>query len=227
MEMKKLVLRTHSQSQNKVTSGIGRLHSNRRGATAVEFAVASVVLFLLVFGTIEFIRIGMVRHAIDNASYEAARRVIVLGASASEAEESAEVVLRRNGIENATITVSPNPITESTTRVSVQVDAPMDGNEWGPNLYGRGMELSSTTTLHTERPPLMIAKSLPPAPVTLPPPPTGGPDPITNPITNPITIPIPLPPPSISPPSTSQPQTPPAPRPPSPPKPPKPPKPKR
>jgi len=138
--------------------------SKRHGATTVEFAFASAILFLLIFAAIEFTRISMVRHAVDSASYEAARHVVVPGANVSEAEDIANEILQRMSIQGATITVTPNPILESSTEVQVTVDVPMDGNGWGVDVFGKNIELASTTTLHTERSPLALAPKPPKPP---------------------------------------------------------------
>jgi Flp pilus assembly protein TadG len=45
----------------------------RRGATVVEFALVAPVMFLLIFGVIEFGRLMMVQQAMTNAAREACR----------------------------------------------------------------------------------------------------------------------------------------------------------
>ncbi len=40
----------------------------RRGATLVEFALVVPILFLLFFAAVEFARVAMIRHTVDNAS---------------------------------------------------------------------------------------------------------------------------------------------------------------
>jgi len=117
-------------------------HSNRRGATAVEFAMVLPVLLLFVWSAIEFSRLAMVRHMADNASYEAARWVIVPGATEQEAIDRAEAVLATLGISNSTVTITPAPILENTPSVTVKVDVPFDGNHWLLPLFGNDSSLT-------------------------------------------------------------------------------------
>ena len=55
----------------------------RRAAAVVEFAVVAPVLFLLVFGMIEFGRMVMVQQVLTNASREGARVGILDGSTTS------------------------------------------------------------------------------------------------------------------------------------------------
>lgn len=197
-------------------------HRARTGAVAVEFAIVSSILFILVFGLIEFTRIGAIRHSVDNASYEAARHVIVPGATAEEAKDIAREFLGKLAITNPTIIISPDPIGEGTSEVTVDISVPLQGNTWGISNFSSGMVLSSQTTLITERPPIVLAQAL--AKKTAPPTPQPTPNPPgTNP--NPKPGPTPSPAPTPTPPPSSRPPSPPSP--PSPPAPPKPPTPRR
>ncbi len=49
----------------------------RPGAYAVEFAVVAVILFLFIFGIIEYSRLIMIRQVMDNAVREGARYSVV------------------------------------------------------------------------------------------------------------------------------------------------------
>lgn len=166
------------------------LRGARRGATAVEFALVLPVLFLFAVGIVEFSRVSMLRHVVDNASYEACRAVIVPGANVTEAEAAAGEILQRFGIRDATITVSPNPIGEETAAVTVLVEAPALTNGWGLDRFTGGVKLASTTTLLTERSPTVQATAVPEPP---PPPITPTPTPLPTPNPNP-TQPQPQPP---------------------------------
>src|SRR5436189_188275 len=109
-----------------------RTRAARRGVTIVEFALVFPVFLTLLIGLIEFVRLSNLRHAADNAAYEAARNVIVPGAKASEAIAQANDLLVRGGIRGATIRVTPSVITESTASVTVDVSVPLSGNSWLP-----------------------------------------------------------------------------------------------
>jgi Flp pilus assembly protein TadG len=58
---------------------VRRRGAARRGAAVVEFAVLAPLLFLLIFGMIEYGRMVMVQQLITNASREGARVAILDG----------------------------------------------------------------------------------------------------------------------------------------------------
>lgn len=123
----------------------------RRGATLVEFAIAAPVVFLLFFAGYEFSRVEMVRHSLDIAAYEGARRGIVSGATSGDVESRVRDMLASVSIENATIQVSPAAINNSTPEVTVDLTVPMDENGWVfPRFLGRGFTLQATSTLARE-----------------------------------------------------------------------------
>ena len=62
---------------------------NRTGATAVEFAIVTPILFLFVLGLIEWGRFEMVRQVTSSAAFNAAREGTLLGSSVADAERVA------------------------------------------------------------------------------------------------------------------------------------------
>jgi Flp pilus assembly protein TadG len=133
-----------------------RLHSNRRrdartGAVVVEFAIAAPIFFLFMLLAFEFGWLNVMRHTADNAAYEAARTAIVPGATAAEALAKATSILNVVGARNATINITPNNITNSTTAVTVAVDLPMSSNGLITPRFTGNTVLHSVSTLRTER----------------------------------------------------------------------------
>lgn len=128
-----------------------RLSSNRRGVSAVEFALVAPVFFLIIFGGIEFYRVSTLRQLAENVSYESARRVIVPGANVTEANQLATNLLNAMNIRGATVVVTPNPILETTGRITVRVTIPASANRWGWSFFSRDVQIISETTLLTER----------------------------------------------------------------------------
>lgn len=112
--------------------------NRRRGAAAVEFAFAISTLLLVVAASIEFVRLNMMEHCVDHASYLAARKGIVIGAKSSEVKNIAHDHLALFGVTGATVTVSPDPITDDAEIVEVNVVAPISGNSWISPLYFNG-----------------------------------------------------------------------------------------
>jgi hypothetical protein len=167
-----------------------------RGAYTVEFAVVLPLVFLLFLGGIEFARMHLVRHVVDNAAYEAARHVIVPGATVNEAVAKANQILASINAVDADIQITPNPITEDTKSVSVKVTLPCTENMLSLCNFSSGLNIVSETKLFTERNLLQkVDAVLPPPP---PPPPVVDPP-----------LPPPQPPPEVDPPSPPPPPPPP------------------
>ena len=137
----------------------------RRGVASVEFAVAAPILFLLVFAGIEFCQVNVVRHTTLNAAYEATRAVIVPGANAEEARQTAIRLLNAAGIKNAVITFDPELIDEETTFVTTRISVPVSESGWGLGFVCGNTTIEVDTTLRTERAPIIQANALPTAPL--------------------------------------------------------------
>ena len=140
----------------------------RLGATAVEFAIASIVLFLVVFGTIEVTRVSMLRHTADHAAYLAARDAIISGATTADVKLAAQEHLASVGVKSASVVISPDPIVESTSSILVRVEFPAVNNSLVLPQFITG-DIVGTCELLTERSPAQMATALPEPP---PPPPT-------------------------------------------------------
>jgi Flp pilus assembly protein TadG len=124
---------------------------DRKGATIVEFAIVAPVFLLIILALFEFCWINVVRHTADNAAYEAARTVMVPGATAQEGRDEATRILRAVGAKQATVSVEPATIRTDTTQVTVRVDIPMDANALLLPRFTQGLQLRSQSTLRTER----------------------------------------------------------------------------
>ena len=164
-----------------------------RGAYTVEFAVVLPLVFLLFLGGIEFARMHLVRHVVDNAAYEAARHVIVPGATADEAIAQANKILASVNAVGAQVQITPNPITEETKSVSVKVILPCSENMLSLSNFSSGLNIVSETKLFTERNLLQKVDAVLPPPPPPPPPPDPPVDP--NPDPDPPVFDPPQPPP--------------------------------
>lgn len=125
--------------------------SSRRGSTTVEFALTAPILFLLVFGAVEFSRANILRHTAVIAATEAARSGIVPGATAEECLEKAHNELAIVGIRSATVEIDPSEITSATDEVSVSVEVPLNSSN-GFILPGflNGKKVEKSVTLKRE-----------------------------------------------------------------------------
>lgn len=98
----------------------------RRGVTAVEMALTLPILFLLVFGAIEFSRAHMLQHTTEIAATEAARQAIVPGATADDCRNTCMAELGVLGIVDAEVDVDPSVILDDTSQVTVTVNIPVN-----------------------------------------------------------------------------------------------------
>jgi Flp pilus assembly protein TadG len=123
----------------------------RRGATAVEFALTAPVFFLFLLAAFEFGWLNVIRHTADNAAYEAARTAMVPGATAAEARAKANGLLNIVGARGARVTVTPPNISADTKEVTVAIDIPMNRNGLIVPRFSKKTTLRSSSTLRTER----------------------------------------------------------------------------
>lgn len=126
-------------------------NSRRRGATLLEFAITVPLLFFFLFALLEFSRANLIRHSIQLAAYEGARKAIVPGATAGTARTAAFQILNAVGVINADVTVSPAVITPLTPEVTVTIEVSLDDNVWVVPKFVRGKRLTNSVTLSRER----------------------------------------------------------------------------
>ncbi len=105
------------------------------------------ILFILFFGAVEFARVAMVRHTVDNAVYEAARVAIIPGATQSEAIAEARRLLNSVGIQAPSITITPSVLAKDTPQVTVQITVPMNANSYVPPQYFAGRSITRQLTM--------------------------------------------------------------------------------
>ena len=122
----------------------------RRGAVAVEFALVLTLAFLFFFAAFEFCRVAMIRHTVDNAVYEGARRGIIPGGDAAAVATTARRILSTMGVRDATVTVLPSTITRTTDQVTVSVRVPLDSNSFVPSNFFRGKEIDRSLSMRRE-----------------------------------------------------------------------------
>ena len=151
----------------------------RKGSHCVEFAIVLPIMLLLFLSGIEFARINLLRHLAENASYEAARHVIVPGSTVEEAKAKANAILSVMGVTGASLTVSPDPMLETTGTVSVKVTFPAEKNLWMVPMFSKNLIFQSETTLLTERTAMQQVRAI--NEITSGSDPTLAPVPLSNP----------------------------------------------
>ena len=135
-------------------------NSHRRGAVAVEFAFAFLVLITLVFAAFEFFRINMLKHSVEHASYLAARKGIILGASSADVINAANEHLATLEVVGSSVTLNPSNIVDETQLIEVKIDVPYSGNSWISPIYFNG-SISARTRMLSERSAADMLKALP------------------------------------------------------------------
>ena len=125
----------------------------RRGVAVVEFAIVAPLMFLLVFGIIEFGRALMVQQVLTNASREGARRAILESTTAAEVTTLVNDYLTNTSVSGATISVSPASLSSVGLGdpVTVTVSVPYNQVSWIPPWFLGGQTLSATTMMHADR----------------------------------------------------------------------------
>ena len=83
-----------------------RRRRNRRGATAIEFAMVAPAFLIVIVVCVEFSRMCIMRNIAQNACYEAARFVMTEGATVADGIQRANEILSRVGGVDAQITIN-------------------------------------------------------------------------------------------------------------------------
>lgn len=117
----------------------------------VEFSLVVPVFLMILFAGFEFSRICLVRNAAHNAAYQAARRVMVPGATVADAQAEATRLLSIFGVNSFTLTVNPSPITLAADRVTVSINIPASQCGWITPRFTNSLTIRAGSTLRAER----------------------------------------------------------------------------
>lgn len=117
----------------------------------VEFSLVVPVFLMILFAGFEFSRICLVRNAAHNAAYQAARRVMVPGATVADAQAEATRLLSIFGVNSFTLTVNPSPITLAADRVTVSINIPASQCGWITPRFTNSLTIRAGSTLIAER----------------------------------------------------------------------------
>jgi Flp pilus assembly protein TadG len=115
-----------------------RRRPRRRAAHILEFAVVSIVFFVIVLGIIEACRMLMVCRMLSDASFRACRTVVIEGTANSDAQSAIDAYLPSIGISGYSMTVLVNDtVADASTanandEVTVQVSVPVSSVTWIP-----------------------------------------------------------------------------------------------
>jgi Flp pilus assembly protein TadG len=126
-----------------------RERGHREGAYIVELAIAIPIVFMVVFSGFELMHFFKIRHAANQASYEAARRLIIPGGTSAEALAAANQIANANMLTIDSISVTPSVINRDTREVTVQLSIRFR-NEWSFARLLAGRTIVSRCTLMHE-----------------------------------------------------------------------------
>jgi Flp pilus assembly protein TadG len=127
-----------------------------RGAATIELAVVAPLLFLLIFGVVEFGRVVMVRQSLTNAARVGSRRAALATTGSADDAEAAVYNYLQNVIpdagETVTVDVSPEELAGITpgTPITVQVAVSASEIRWLPGGFLNSGQLSSQATQRRE-----------------------------------------------------------------------------
>lgn len=134
---------TRTQTQNQPRPVRRAAAEDRRGTLTVEFALVANIIFVLFFAGLELTSLNLMRHSAGNASYEAARKGIVPGATIAQAEQEARRLLDAVGARN-NVTVN---VTDDGNKVTVTIQIPVNQNSWGLSQFSSGLVITKSCTL--------------------------------------------------------------------------------
>ena len=111
--------------------------SQRRGVSAVEFAVIAPILFLIIFSMVEFGRMVMIQQCVTNASRAGCRRAVLATTTDKSQVEAVVEDYLRTAIPDVSVVdvdVSPEGLSgmASGTQVRVGVNVAYQGLSWLP-----------------------------------------------------------------------------------------------
>ena len=120
--------------------------SDRRGVLTVEFAIVAPLIFLLFLGGLELTALNFARQTAGNASYEAARKLIIPGGTVAQAQAEGLRQMNIVGLgSGATCTVVDAPTTATAT-----VSVPATNVSWGLMRFCAGYNITQKCTLTKE-----------------------------------------------------------------------------
>jgi Flp pilus assembly protein TadG len=120
--------------------------SDRRGALTVEFAISAPLIFLLFLGGLELTALNFARQTVGNASYEAARKLIIPGGTVAQAQAEGLRQMNIVGLGTGATCTVVNAATTATATVSV----PATNVSWGLTRFCAGYNITQSCTLTKE-----------------------------------------------------------------------------
>ncbi len=125
----------------------------RTGAATVEFALTVPLFVLFTFAMIEIGQAVLAKQLLVNAARDGARSATLEGANETEIKNSVREFLTSASITGATVTISPQPLTQAQggDPVTVSVSVPFKSISWMPVPFFMGnIELEASVVMRRE-----------------------------------------------------------------------------
>ena len=135
-------------SKNRENS---QLCGHRKGAVTVETAMTIGIAVLFFFASLEFCRVAMIRHTVNNAIYEGARAGTLPGGTVADVVAECNRVMNTISLRNADVTVSPSPIAPSTMAITVTISVPINRNLFSPAYFFKNRNVFNSITMQMQR----------------------------------------------------------------------------
>ena len=128
------------------------LPRRRKGIAATECAICLPILLTLTLVTLEISSAIFLKETLTIAAYEGARSGVPRKSTNQMAIAQAQRVLDARGITNATVTVTPEDVTQLNALdvVTVQVSAPIADNSFFIGALFRGTNVSAVVKMRRE-----------------------------------------------------------------------------
>ena len=135
-----------------------RQGGSRKGVATVEMALVAPVIFLLVFGSVEFSRMMMIRQALTNAARHGCRNACLVTTQSNTRPSTAirdtlHGVIQ-NSAESDSIRISIEPAITSSlvtgSRITTMVEVDCSDVSWLPPFFTAGATIRGTATMKRE-----------------------------------------------------------------------------
>jgi Flp pilus assembly protein TadG len=116
----------------------------------LEFSIVAPLIFAFFFAAFEYSRVSSLRQTAHQAAFEGARCGIVPGATTDQVRAHVAEVLAAVGARQATVTVTPATLSNTSPSVTVHISLPIEENSWVPLHFVGDTNLNAQCTLHRE-----------------------------------------------------------------------------
>ena len=104
--------------------------TRRTGATAVEFALTFPIVLTFFFGMLVITQAFTLRDTVQHAAYEGVRKGLLLNSTAQDCKDAVNEFASAMRVRGVSTEVTPSVLSNTTKKITVKVDVPMNKNSW-------------------------------------------------------------------------------------------------